>query len=129
MALCVSWSKPIVTIRIHTLTERTLHHSVYVIELPLAVAEDRKFLKQNPHYVTGQTCLYVGMTGKTPEERYQQHASGHKKAARPFKKYGVVALRKDLYEGINPLTYEDACSLEIKHADSLKCKGYGVWQN
>ena len=111
------------------MTERRFHHSVYVIELPLAVAEDKKFLKQNPNYVTGQTCLYVGMTGKTPEERYQQHANGHKKAARPCKKYGVVTLRRDLYENINPLSYEDACSLESKHAEGLRRKGYGVWQN
>ena len=104
-------------------------HHVYVIELPIAVAQDRKFREQNPNYTEGQICLYVGRTGLSPEERFEQHSTKHKKAAKPCKKYGVIKLRPDLYEGLNPMSYDDSLVKEPEHAQALREKGFGVWQN
>jgi hypothetical protein len=104
-------------------------HHIYVIELPEAVGTDSKFLKQNPDYVGGQTCFYVGMTGLTPEKRFEQHQTKHKKSARLCKKYGVVKLRPEWYEQMNPMTYDDAVSMEVRHAEFLRQQGFGVYQN
>lgn len=73
--------------------------------------------------------MYVGMTGLSPEERFEQHRSKHKKAARPCKKYGVIRLRPELYVHLNPMTYAHAQTTEIWLARHLREQGYGVWQN
>jgi hypothetical protein len=41
--------------------------------------------------------------------------------------YGLHLL-PDLYEGFNPMTYEDACDQEIEIAIDLRSAGFGVWQ-
>ena len=48
-------------------------HSIYVIELRKEVLSNKKFREKNPNYKPGKPCVYVGMTGKSPEERFQQH--------------------------------------------------------
>lgn len=102
-------------------------HSIYVIELDPAVLEDRRFRGANPDYVAGRPCVYVGMTGCTPEERFAQHKKGYK-AARIPRKYGV-RLKPQLYQSHNPMTYKDACRMEVEKARQLRSRGYGVWQN
>jgi len=102
-------------------------HNIYVIELDKTVLDDKKFRDANPQYVKGKPCVYVGMTGRTPAERFEQHKSGYK-AARIAKKYGV-RLKPRLFDRFNPMTYEEACSKEIWRARTLRRKGYGVWQN
>ena len=87
---------------------RALHHQVYVITLKTSVRENRKFMAANPGYAAGKPCVYVGMTGIDPGERFLQHRQGHKDAAiaRRFGKglrrgvldHGVV-LRLALEEG------------------------------
>ena len=104
-------------------------HSVYAIELPAAVAMHKTFRDQNPHYKEGQVCLYVGMTGLSAQQRYDQHRTGHKKAARPCKRYGVIRLAEELFQELNPMTYENAQLMEVQLAEELRQKGYGVWQN
>ena len=44
-------------------------YTVYVIELSRKVfTEHRKFREANPQYNGVLECLYVGQTGKTPQE-------------------------------------------------------------
>jgi hypothetical protein len=62
--------------------------NVYVIELDKAILELQKFREANPDYDPTKPCVCVGMTARSPEERFQQHLSGYK-AARFTKRYGV----------------------------------------
>lgn len=103
------------------------HHSVYVIELDPAVLKRRKFREANPDHNRDRECLYVGMTGICPEERFQRHKQGHK-ACWYVKVFGK-RLRLDLYDGLNPMTYEEACDMEVELAERLRADGYAVWQH
>ena len=53
-------------------------HNIYVIELDKEVLEKKKFRDANPDYKEGKPCVYVGMTSKTPEERFQLHKEGYR---------------------------------------------------
>lgn len=101
-------------------------HNVYVIELDPAVLENKKFREANPNYRDGLPCVYVGMTGLSPEERFQNHRNGVKSSKYP-RLYGLCLL-PDLYADINPMLYADACKAEVDLAEELRGRGYGVWQ-
>ena len=81
-------------------------------------------------------CLYVGMTSKTPAERFSQHKTGyinnkgHKLSAYIVEKYGTY-LRPSLYELINlkSMTRQEALKMEKKLSLDLRRKGYAVWFN
>jgi Domain of unknown function (DUF1814). len=45
---------------------RKPHHHVYVVELSKDVLSEPRFRKNNPGYVEGKPCVYVGMTGPGP---------------------------------------------------------------
>ena len=53
-------------------------HNIYVIELDKEILQLKKFREANPDYQEGKPCVYVGMTGKTPTERFEQHKEGYK---------------------------------------------------
>ena len=106
---------------------KSVKYSIYVIELDPVILKKKKFLRANPKYVPGKPCVYVGMTVRTPEERFKQHKSGYK-AAKYAKKYGI-RLRPRLYRAHNPMTYKNACKMELEKARRLRNRGYGVWQN
>jgi predicted GIY-YIG superfamily endonuclease len=91
---------------------RTGHHSVYVVYL------------RNPKG-DGKAGYYVGMTGLTPEQRFENHKKGHK-AARVVRKFGERLVPK-LYAHLNPMTYERAVRMEGLLADSLRKRGYVVF--
>lgn len=101
--------------------------NVYVIALDLDVMKDRRFREANARYIEGKPCVYVGMTGRTPDERFEQHRNGYKSSRYP-RKYGKY-LRRKLFEHLNPMTYERACKMEVELAKQLREKGYGVWQH
>jgi predicted GIY-YIG superfamily endonuclease len=103
------------------------HHRVYIVELEKDVAGIRKFMEANPDYQGELPCLYVGVTGLSPEQRFQNHKSGTK-ASRFVQKYGF-RLRPDLYAHIKPTTYKEAAKTERRLARQLRAVGYGVWQN
>jgi len=55
--------------------------NLYVVELdPKVFEKEERFVEANPHWIPGKPCVYVGMTGITPEERLQQHKNGYKAA-------------------------------------------------
>lgn len=105
---------------------RRKHYHVYVVELDAAVLERKKFRERNPRYVEGKPCVYVGMTGLTPEQRFRNHKRGYK-ASRFVRDYGWH-LRPDLFPDGSPFTYREAQSVERHVADELRGIGYGVWQ-
>jgi hypothetical protein len=103
-----------------------IHYHVYVIELSKDVLYEAKFKKCNPEYVTGKPCVYVGMTGLDPDVRFDKHKAGIQ-ANRYVKKYGLRLL-PDLYEGFNPMPYDEARDKEVEVGIDLRSAGFGVWQ-
>ena len=109
-------------------------YRVYVVELARKVYTDNaKFRAANPQYNGVLECLYVGMTSKTPQERFEQHKSGHrtKKGRKVYsnivRKYGRY-LRPSLYEHINPMSSRvEALEMEKELALELRRKRYAVW--
>jgi hypothetical protein len=114
-----------------------MRYRVYVIELSRKVfTENTRFRVANPQFNGVLQCLYVGMTSKTPAERFKQHRTGyvnkkgHKLSANIVQKYGTY-LRPSLYEHINikPMTRAEALIMEEKLAWDLRRQGYAVWFN
>src|SRR5215510_14926402 len=100
------------------------HYHVYVVLLDPAVARLRKILTNNPGRDPAKLCVYVGMSGLTPEARFANHKQGIK-AARVVKKYGIRLL-PELYEHLNPMPFEAAARMEIDLAEDLRREGYTV---
>jgi len=105
---------------------RKHHHSVYVVLLSRAVLYERKFVKCNPDYDPDKPCVYVGMTGQSPDVRFDKHKAGIQ-ASRFVQLYGERLLPQ-LYEVYNPMPYDAARNMEVELAIALREKGYGVWQ-
>lgn len=112
-------------------------YQVYVIELSKRVfTENIRFRNANPQFNGVLECLYVGMTSKTPKERFIQHKTaakskkGYKISSNIVQKYGSY-LRPGLYEHLNaePMTRTEALKMEEKLALDLRRKGYAVWYN
>jgi hypothetical protein len=40
-----------------------------------------------------------------------------------------MRLLPDLYDHLNPMTWDELVSMEIQLAKDLRAEGYGVWQN
>jgi hypothetical protein len=105
---------------------RKPHHHVYVVELSKDVLDEPRFRKNNPGYIDGKPCVYVGMTGLDPDVRFDKHKAGIQ-ANRFVTQYGLRLL-PDLYEGFNPMGYEEAVDREIEIGIDLRSAGFGVWQ-
>jgi len=88
----------------------------------------------NPQYNGVLECLYVGMTSKTPEERFVQHMTGAKSnkgvniSSGIVRKYGKF-LRPSLYAQIDPMSRSGALKMEEELALKLRKKRYAVWYN
>ena len=111
-------------------------YRVYVVELRKKVfTENWKFRSANPQFNGVLECLYVGMTSKTPKERFEQHKTGHRNkkghkiSANIVEQYGSY-LRPSLYNHIPPMaTRAEALKMEEKLALELRRKRYAVWFN
>jgi hypothetical protein len=103
---------------------RQIHYHVYVVQLDTCVARMPKVKKLNPKHDTDKPCVYVGMTGLKPEQRLGKHRAGYK-ASRFVKQYGIRLL-PELYEDLNPLTYDEAVIAEAGLARRLRAEGYAV---
>jgi predicted GIY-YIG superfamily endonuclease len=101
-------------------------HTVYAIELDPKVRKNRAFRDRNPGGAAGG-CLYIGVTGLTPEARFERHRAGTQ-SARLVHAHGV-RLRMDLVEGFSRLPYRIAVEMEPRLAAWLRAQGFAVWQN
>ena len=90
----------------------TGHHHVYVVYL------------RNPTG-DGKAGYYVGMTGLTPDERFQNHKNGVKSAS-VVRRFGERLVPR-LYAHLNPMPYAKAIVMERVLADSLRKRGYRVF--
>ena len=88
------------------------HHCVYVVFL------------RNPKG-DGKAGYYVGMTGLSPEERFQNHKNGVK-AARVVTRCGERLVPR-LYAHLNPMPFATAVEMEVALADSLRKRGFVVY--
>ncbi|HZQ63252.1 MAG TPA: hypothetical protein VFC24_17980 [Casimicrobiaceae bacterium] len=102
------------------------HHHVYVVELSREVLLEPRFRRANPGYRAGMPCVYVGMTGLLPDERFDKHRAGVK-ANRYVLRYGLRLL-PELYDVYNPMPYRAAQEMEVELGIALREEGYGVWQ-
>ena len=108
-----------------------IQYHIYVIELSKKIfTEHRKFREANPQFNGVLECLYVGMTSKSPKERFEQHKmgyrnkKGHNLSSNIVKKYGLY-LRGSLYNHMNPLsTRAEALKMEETLALELRRKKY-----
>jgi hypothetical protein len=105
---------------------RRPHYHVYVVELAARVLDEPRFQKANPRYRAGKPCVYVGMTGLDPDVRFDKHKAGIQ-ANRYVQRFGLRLL-PEIYEAYNPMSYDDARSMEVELAIDLRDGGYGVWQ-
>lgn len=113
-----------------------MEYQIYVVELSKKVfTEDQRFREANPQFNGVLECLYVGMTSKTPKERFQQHKTGalsrkgHNLSSSIVRKYGSY-LRPSLYNHIGPLSSRgEALKQEKQLALELRRKRYAVWYN
>ena len=111
-------------------------YRVYVVELSRRVFnENYRFRNANPQFNGALQCLYVGMTSKTPKERFLQHKSGYRNkkgykiSSNIVEKYGNY-LRPSLYNHIPPLnTRAEALKMEETLALELRRQRYAVWYN
>ena len=111
-------------------------YRIYVVELSKRVfTENTKFRNANPQFNGVLQCLYVGMTSKTPKERFKQHKTGyrnkkgHKISSNIVEKYGLY-LRPSLYNHIYPIsTRQEALKMEETLALELRRQRYAVWFN
>lgn len=100
------------------------HHHVYVVLLAPAAARVRGVRAANPGRDPSKPCVYVGMTGLDPAERFENHRRGIKSAA-VVRRYGV-RLMPELYAHLNPMPFEAAVRMEGDLAEDLRREGYTV---
>lgn len=100
------------------------HHSVYVVLLDPAAARLRTVRAANPDRDRKKPCVYVGMTGLTPEERFANHRQSIK-SAYVVKRYGLRLL-PELYAHLNPMPFDAAVQMEMDLAEDLRQAGYTV---
>lgn len=111
-------------------------YRIYVVELSKRVfTENARFRAANPQFNGILQCLYVGMTSKTPKERFIQHKTGYrnkkgyKLSSNIVEKYGLY-LRPSLYNHIDPIaTRAEALKMEETLAMELRRQRYAVWFN
>ncbi len=111
-------------------------YSIYVVELSKRVyTENRRFRVANPQFNGVLECLYVGMTSKTPKERFLQHKTGYRNkkgykiSASIVEKYGLY-LRPSLYNHIAAISSRaEALKMEETLALELRRQRYAVWFN
>ena len=103
---------------------RAYHHHVYVVEFAIDVLREPRFLRANPDYMHRRPCVYVGMTGLSPDERFANHKQGIKSSALA-ERFGIRLL-PELYAHLNPMPFEAAVQMEKDLTEDLRRAGYTV---
>ena len=125
--------------KVITLNKILANHKVYAFYISDGVLDKPKFKEANPKYIMGKPCIYVGMTGKSIQDRYDEHTNpqneNYKKGSKWMKKYGVrnfsdaLALEVLNHPNISKenLTFGEALQNEKLYGEWLRVQGYGVW--
>jgi predicted GIY-YIG superfamily endonuclease len=104
--------------------EAGFHHHVYVVLLSEEAARHPKVRALNPRRDPLKPCVYVGMTGLQPEERFWNHKNGEK-CARIVQRFGIRLL-PEMFAHLNPMPFEAAAQMEKDLAADLRTQGYTV---
>ena len=99
---------------------------LYVITLDPEVLWIKEFRQENPGYIEGMPCVYVGMTIHDPGDRFEQHKAGYRSSKYP-RRYGVE-LALELIDGFDGAGLNNN-EREAALADWLRDQGCAVWQN
>jgi len=110
--------------RLRSASQAQFHHHVYVVLLDPKARKERALQLANPRRDPKKPCVYVGMSGLEPEERYARHKGGIQ-AAKWVLRYGVRLL-PELYAHLNPMPFEAAAALERDLAEDLRAQGFTV---
>ncbi len=100
------------------------HHHVYVVLLAPAAGRLRAVRAANPNRDPKKPCVYVGMTGLDPLERFANHQQGIKSSS-VVKRHGLRLL-PEFYAHLNPMPFAAAVQMEIDLAEDLRQAGYTV---
>ncbi len=100
--------------------------NLYIITLDPEVLWCKGFRQENPGYIEGMPCLYVGLTIHEPGDRFEQHRAGYRSSKYP-RNYGIE-LAQDLIEGFDGEGLSDE-EKEQALADWLRKQGCAVWQH
>ncbi len=100
--------------------------NLYVITLDPEVLWRREFRHENPGYIQGMPCVYVGMTIHVPGDRFQQHKLGYRSSKYP--RYYGIELALELMDGFDAGALPEE-EREAALADWLRRQGVAVWQN
>ena len=103
-------------------------YRVYVVKLKDDVRKQRRFAEKNPGQLPQKGCFYVGSTCLAPEQRFQQHLAG-KKSCRFVRLFGQWLARRQYEKLPSYATRSEAEAAERAFAETLRSKGFGVWQN
>jgi hypothetical protein len=95
-----------------------------VVLLDPAVGRLRGVRAANPGRDPAKPCVYVGMSGLAPEERFANHKAG-RKAAVVVRRFGLRLL-PELYAHLNPMPFAAAAQMERDLAEDLRRAGYTV---
>lgn len=111
---------------LHNARVKRAHYHVYVVELADRVWNVTRFRRANPDWQLGKPFVYVGMTGLDPDLRFDRHKAGIQ--ANSFVREYGVRLLPQVYEHLNPMSYEEARTMEVELGIRLRKLGWGVWQ-
>ncbi len=99
--------------------------SVYVFELDPNVGRHPGVRKLNPEADPAKPVVYVGQTGKSPEERFEEHRTGIR-SGKHYSPDDCLHLLPDLYKGLNRMTELQSLRTERRLAYRLRNEGYTV---
>ena len=103
-------------------------YGIYVILLDNKVLEIPRFASRSPEYDPDLDCYYVGMSAKSPEERFRQHKNNCK--SNYFVREFGIQLVPELYENIPRFpTREEAKKKEEELAKELRELGHAAYWN
>lgn len=120
-ALILSWQK-----KARAAGKKKRPRNLYVITLDPEVLWRREFRHENPGYIQGMPCVYVGMTIHAPGDRFQQHKLGYRSSKYP--RYYGIELALELMDGFDAGALPEE-EREAALADWLRRQGVAVWQN
>jgi len=120
-ALILSWQE-----QARAAGKKKRPRNLYVITLDPEVLWRREFRHENPGYIQGMPCVYVGMTIHAPGDRFQQHKLGYRSSKYP--RYYGIELALELMDGFDAGALPEE-EREAALADWLRRQGVAVWQN
>lgn len=105
-----------------------MRFSVYAIRLGKAVLKNAKFARANPDHDPSKSCLYVGSTARTPEQRYEDHLT-KKTGSKWVKEFHLGLSKRHTDQKPEYAKRREAEFAEFVRAMTLRKRGYAVWTN